>query len=128
MKLKLHAGFAAAAAAFAMASTASFAVNGVILIDQNKALAGNVTAGDTAGYPVTRSTRRAATGSAVISPFPQGSTGSCSRRRHNPESEWLLDQRPVGEYGLTDDSVGRSRIAIRNGHVNGFSDSVRMIA
>ena len=30
----------------------AFAVDGVILIDQNKALAGNVTPGDTAGFPV----------------------------------------------------------------------------
>ena len=33
--------------------TPLWAVDGVILIDQNKALAGNVTPGDTPGYPVT---------------------------------------------------------------------------
>lgn len=33
--------------------TAAFAVDGVILIDQNRALAGNVTPGDAPGFPVT---------------------------------------------------------------------------
>jgi hypothetical protein len=32
--------------------TAVYGVDGVILIDQNKALAGNVTPGDTPGFPV----------------------------------------------------------------------------
>src|SRR5438477_1054895 len=31
----------------------AFAVDGVLLIDQNRALAGNVTPGDTPGFPVT---------------------------------------------------------------------------
>ena len=34
-------------------STAAFAVDGVVLIDQNRALAGNVTPGDAPGFPVT---------------------------------------------------------------------------
>ena len=34
-------------------SMPTWAVDGVILIDQNKALAGNVTPGDTPGFPVT---------------------------------------------------------------------------
>ena len=33
-------------------SSRAFAVDGVVLIDQNRALAGNVTPGDTAGFPV----------------------------------------------------------------------------
>src|SRR5260221_3357918 len=37
--------------------SASFATDGVILIDQSKALAGNVTPGDAAGFPVTISRR-----------------------------------------------------------------------
>ena len=41
------------AAATTLFATNTVAVDGVILIDQNKALAGNVTPGDTAGFPVT---------------------------------------------------------------------------
>jgi len=41
------------AALLAAMSGSAFAVDGVVLIDQNKALAGNVTPGDTAGFPVT---------------------------------------------------------------------------
>ena len=37
----------------AFMSTAAFAVDGVVLIDQNRALAGNVTPGDTPGFPIT---------------------------------------------------------------------------
>lgn len=42
-----------AAALLALISHAAIAVDGVVLIDQNKALAGNVTPGDTPGFPVT---------------------------------------------------------------------------
>lgn len=45
--------FGVAAALLALTSHAAFAVDGVVLIDQNKALAGNVTPGDTPGFPVT---------------------------------------------------------------------------
>ena len=38
-------------------STAAHAIDGVILIDQKKALAGNVTPGDAPGFPVTISTK-----------------------------------------------------------------------
>jgi hypothetical protein len=41
------------AALFVAVSSLAFAVDGVILIDQNRALAGNVTPGDAPGYPVT---------------------------------------------------------------------------
>lgn len=34
-------------------ASSTYAVDGVVLIDQNRALAGNVTPGDTAGFPVT---------------------------------------------------------------------------
>lgn len=40
-------------AALLLLPTAVFAVDGVVLIDQNKAMAGNVTPGDTPGFPVT---------------------------------------------------------------------------
>lgn len=41
------------ATAAAFASPAALAVDGVVLIDQNKAMAGNATPGDTPGFPVT---------------------------------------------------------------------------
>jgi hypothetical protein len=37
----------------ALIASNAYAVDGVVLIDQNRALAGNVTPGDTAGFPVT---------------------------------------------------------------------------
>jgi hypothetical protein len=40
------------AAGFTFESSPAFAVDGVILIDQNKALAGNVSPGDAPGFPV----------------------------------------------------------------------------
>jgi hypothetical protein len=43
----------ALAACALLASGAAHAVDGVVLIDQNKAIAGNVTPGDAPGYPVT---------------------------------------------------------------------------
>src|ERR1035438_128341 len=48
----IHFACFAALAAFLLPA-AVFGVDGVILIDQNKALAGNVTPGDTPGFPVT---------------------------------------------------------------------------
>lgn len=44
---------AIAAALFATVSVPALAIDGTILIDQTKALAGNVTPGDTPGFPVT---------------------------------------------------------------------------
>jgi hypothetical protein len=44
---------ASTAVATLLFSVGTFAVDGVILIDQNKALAGNVTPGDAPGFPVT---------------------------------------------------------------------------
>ena len=47
MKLRVLAG--------ALLAVSVYGVDGVVLIDQNRALAGNVTPGDTAGYPITLS-------------------------------------------------------------------------
>ena len=41
----------------AVGSSTAYAVDGVILIDQNRALAGNVTPGDAPGFPITISQR-----------------------------------------------------------------------
>lgn len=51
MKISLIAR--AAAVALAFGPLVSHAVDGVVLLDQNKALAGNVTAGDAPGFPIT---------------------------------------------------------------------------
>lgn len=50
--MKLRTLFATSLTLIGLTPVAALAVDGVILIDQNKALAGNVTPGDTAGYPV----------------------------------------------------------------------------
>lgn len=53
MKPLLHASLSALL--LAGATSPAFAVDGVVLIDQNRALAGNVTPGDAPGFPVTLS-------------------------------------------------------------------------
>lgn len=55
--------FSALVPAIILTAVPAFAVDGVILIDQNRAMAGNVTPGDTPGFPVTIS----ATGSYRLS-------------------------------------------------------------
>jgi hypothetical protein len=52
-KTTLIATLHVATALLAGVSMSTWAVDGVVLIDQNKALAGSVTPGDTPGFPVT---------------------------------------------------------------------------
>src|SRR3954468_7937478 len=47
-----HVSFAIVTALVAITPTVASAVDGIILIDQNKAMTGNVTPGDAPGFPV----------------------------------------------------------------------------
>ena len=47
-----HVSFAIVTALVALTPTVASAVDGIILIDQNKAMTGNVTPGDAPGFPV----------------------------------------------------------------------------
>jgi hypothetical protein len=126
--MQLRSTSAAALAALALASLPALAVDGVILIDQNKALAGNVTAGDTPGYPITINTPGSYRLSGNLT-VPAGKHGIViATDGVTLDLNGFSVSGPPGEHGITDDSVARSRIAIRNGHVNGFSNSVRLLA
>lgn len=130
MNLRTHI-IAAAAAALALAPLAALAASDkdkVVVIDQNKALTGGVTAGDAPGYPVT-----------ISEPGSYRLNGNLTVPAGVHAVVFTTDgitldlngfsvSGPPGAYGLTDDSVGRSRITIRNGQVNGFSNSVRLLA
>lgn len=122
----LHASWVASAALFMIAQ--AHAVDGVVLIDQNKALAGNVTAGDTPGYPITINTPGSYRLSSNLT-VPASVNGIVfATDGVTLDLNGFTISGPAGQFGITDDSVARSRIAIRNGNVNGFSNSVRMLA
>jgi hypothetical protein len=53
MRKSLWIPFAAMAVlTMAVGPKGAYAVDGIVLIDQNRALAGNITPGDTAGFPI----------------------------------------------------------------------------
>lgn len=126
---------AAAAAALAFASLPALAVDGVVLIDQNKALAGNVTPGDAAGFPVTLSKPGSYRLSGNLS-APAGAHGIliASAGVTLDLNGFTLASEGAGgvfPYGVTDGSTpgnpfNQPRAEIRNGHVAGFSTAVNM--
>lgn len=123
-------------AALAFASLPALAVDGVILIDQNKALAGNVTPGDAAGFPVTLSrpgsyrlsgnlTAPAGVhGFVIASPGVTLDLNGFTLASNGPDGT-------VFPYGVTDGStagnlINQPRAQIRNGHIAGFAAAVNM--
>lgn len=116
----------AAAAALALAPAVSFAVDGVILIDQNKALAGNVTPGDTPGFPVTIT----APGSYRLAgnlTVPVGGDGIAIAADGVTVDlngfSIIGSSSRYGIHGVTD----HRRITVRNGHVTGFGLAVDLL-
>jgi hypothetical protein len=53
MKVRVRVSAILCVALLTLSTRAAFAVDGIVLIDQNRALAGNVTPGDAPGFPVT---------------------------------------------------------------------------
>jgi hypothetical protein len=124
--MNLRTGIAAATVALALAPAASLAVDGVILIDQNKALAGNVTAGDAPGYPIMINTPGSYRLSGNLT-VPAGVNGIVfATDGVTLDLNGFAISGPPGQWGLTDASAARSRVTIRNGQVIGFSNSVRL--
>lgn len=126
---------AALASSLAMAAVPASAVDGVTLIDQNKALAGNVTPGDLAGFPVTL-TRPGSYRLSGNLTAPAGAHGiliaspgvTLDLNGFTLSSEGLGGGFP---YGVTDGStignpINQPRAEIRNGHIAGFSSAVNM--
>jgi hypothetical protein len=126
--MNLRTGIAAATVAFALAPAASLAVDGVILIDQNKALAGNVTAGDAPGYPVTINTPGSfrLSGNLTVPAGVDGIVFGADGVTFDLNGFSISGGGP-GRNGLADLQFARSRISVRNGQVLGFSHSVRLL-
>lgn len=105
----------------ALTSPKALAVDGVVLIDQNRALAGNVTPGDTPGFPVTISQP----GSYRLSGNLVGTTNA--RALHITVSNVTLDlngfqvectfDASVGFNTGCIDSTGTNATAVRNGKI-----------
>jgi hypothetical protein len=115
----------AAAAAIALASSLSLAVDGVMLIDQNKALAGNVTPGDAAGFPVTISLPGSYRLSGNLS-VPAGTHGIviASPGVTLDLNGFMISSAGGFGRGITDESSAQPRAAIRNGQIVGFTNSI----
>jgi hypothetical protein len=134
--MQLRSISAAALAALAFAALPALAVDGVVLIDQNKALAGNVTPGDAAGFPVTLSRPGSyrlsgnLTAPAGVHGFVIASPGVTL----DLNGFTLSSDGPAGTvfpYGVTDGSaagtlINQPRAQIRNGHIAGFTAAVNM--
>ncbi len=124
--MRLRNAIAATAAAIALAPGSSLAVDGVVLINQNKALTGNVTAGDGPGFPVTINSPGSYRLSGDLT-APAGSAGiviAADGVTIDMNGFTLSGQ--AGSVGIHDLTQARSRIAIRNGSVTGFNSSIRL--
>lgn len=126
--MRLRNAIAATAAAIALAPATSLAVDGMILINQNKALAGNVTAGDAPGFPVTINSPGSYRLSGNLT-APAGSAGiviAADGVTIDMNGFTLSGQPGPGIVGIHDLTQSRSRIAIHNGSVTGFNSSIRL--
>jgi hypothetical protein len=125
--MNLRTGIAAATVAFALAPAASLAVDGVILIDQNKALAGNVTAGDAPGFPVSIN----APGSYRLSgnlTVPAGVDGIIVA---SPGITLDLNGFSISSAGgfargINNQGSPQPRTTVRNGQIVGFTTGIRL--
>lgn len=134
--MQLRSVSAAALAAMALASLPALAVDGVVLIDQNKALAGNVTPGDAAGFPVTlgRPGSYRLSGNLTVPAGVHGFLIASPGVTLDLNGFTLASDGPAGTvfpYGVTDGSTGgnlinQPRAQIRNGHIAGFAAAVNM--
>lgn len=118
----------ASLAALALVPVTASAVDGVILIDQNKALAGNVTPGDAAGFPVTigQPGSYRLSGNLTVPAGIDGIVIAGSGITLDLNGFSISAAGGVAGTGITDLSVPRDRITIRNGQVSGFATSIRV--
>lgn len=129
----LHASWVASAALFMIAQ--AHAVDGVVLIDQNKALVGNVTPGDTAGFPVTLSRPGSYRLSGNLT-APAGTHGfliaspgvTLDLNGFTLASEGIGGTYPNGVFdgSTVGNPIDQPRAEIRNGHIAGFYGAVNM--
>lgn len=134
--MQLRSTSAAALATLALASLPALAVDGVVLIDQNKALAGNIAPGDAAGFPVTlgRPGSYRLSGNLTVPAGVHGFLIASPGVTLDLNGFTLASEGSVGTmfpYGVTDGStignpINQPRAQIRNGHITGFTAAVHM--
>lgn len=127
--MKLRSLPLAVIAAFMLVPATAFAVDGVILIDQNKALAGSVTPGDAAGFPVTISQPGSyrLSGNLTVPGGTDGIVIGTSGVTLDLNGFSINKSGGPGGQAITDNEVALSRITIRNGQINGFSTGIRLV-
>jgi len=128
--MKLRYLLAAALAAFALIPLTASAVDGVVLIDQNKALAGNVTPGDAPGFPVTitRAGSYRLSGNLTLPASADGIVIATSGVTLDLNGFSITGAGGSAARGITDDNVAHARISVRNGHIVGFPTGLRLQA
>jgi hypothetical protein len=101
---------------------AAYAVDGVILFDQARALAGNVTPGDDPGFPVTLSRPGSYRLSGNLT-APQGGTGILIAANDVTLdlNGFTLAANVHGDFGIFDALQAHARVTIRNGSITSFA-------
>src|ERR1043165_6038008 len=97
----------------------AYAVDGIILIDQNRALAGNVTPGDTPGFPITLSQAGSYRLSGNLS-VPVDTDALLIAADHitiDLNGFSIIGQGTGAEFGITSLAVEHADISIRNGTI-----------
>jgi hypothetical protein len=125
--MKLRYLLTAALAAFALVPLTAAAVDGVILIDQNKALAGSVTPGDAPGFPVTitRPGSYRLSGNLTL-PASANGIAITSDGVFLDLNGFTITGLGGATNGITDENVAHSQITVRNGRITGFPSAVRL--
>ncbi len=120
--------FLLTAALAALVPLAAFAVDGVILIDQNKALAGSVTPGDAPGFPVslTRPGSYRLSGNLTLPAAGDGIVIASDGVSLDLNGFSIVGVGGATARGVTDENLTRSQVSIRNGRITGFPSSLRL--
>jgi hypothetical protein len=109
-------------------TTAAFAVDGVVLIDQNRALAGNVTPGDAPGFPVTLSVRGSyrLSSSLIVPAETDGIVIAADGVSVDLNGFQIVGD--GGGAGVTEGLGATFGLSVRNGSVSGFSNGIFIAA
>jgi hypothetical protein len=121
---RLALGFATMALVLACGTSTAFAVDGVVLIDQNRALAGNVTPGDAPGFPVTLSQPGSYRLSGNLT-VPHNLDGILIATDHvTLDLNGFTIAGGGNKNGVFNGFVGRLGTVVRNGTVTNFDNGV----
>jgi hypothetical protein len=116
------------AALMALVPSSAFAVDGTILIDQNRALAGNVTPGDAPGFPVTitRAGSYRLSGNLDVPANAIGISVTADRVSLDLNGFTIRMADAGGSVGFGVASAN-ANVALANGFVTGFSSGVALL-